>query len=424
MTRASAVVLRVGRLAVPGAVLVLVAAGCVAEPPGPPSSAVSPVAPTLPTAADVAAQPGSLAWGDGSAVVPTVVSTTTARVATAGVDYVPLLTAAPGADGSVLAPLALTADGRLVVSRVPAGQYDGGAWLAEPSQVGALEGVEPFAAWSPSEEVLRDEHPRQTFAGSAGAGVVAWAETASTQAGVDPWRLFARTDAGATTLVARAEDAGAGSELTSIAASADRVFWASSRGVASRDVSGTGDVRLEVGGADQPALGAGGLYVVRDARTDPSVPGGSVAVERADGDGGSVPVLAFDGPDGASGRSLVADGDRLAVVLTSPSGSGATIELVDLRSSAATRVVLPGAGSSTSLALCGDRLVWTSADGSGTGPDEPVYVLDVLSGELVGVPLAGTFGGVLCAGGLVGWRTLPPGVGASATTTVVRWLDG
>ncbi|GAA3808647.1 hypothetical protein [Cellulomonas soli] len=395
----------------------LTASGCAVERPGPPSSAVSPTdAAGLPSGVDATAQPGALTWVDGTVVVARDVSLSSARLAAEGVDLVRLSTSPAPGDGSSLGALALLADGSLVVSRAPADQYDGGAWLSEPSVIGTLVDGE-FRAWPSSQDVLEDEHPRQVYDASADGDVVAWAETPSTQVGVDPWRIFARTGDGATTLVARAEDAGAGGEAGSLLVAGERVYWASSRGVVSRDVAGEEPIRLEVPGAAQPAIGDGGLYV---ARTGPD---GTFGVARADGEGGSSPVLAYTGPAGASVGSLVADGDRLAFVVTSPTDTGGSVQVADLAASTVTSVALPSSGRSTSLALCGDRLIWTSADGSGTTPDEPVYVLDLVSGDLVGVVVPGSFGGVLCAGDLVAWRTLVP-PDRAATTTVVRWGAG
>ncbi|MGN8244194.1 hypothetical protein ACTHAM_001093 [Cellulomonas soli] len=409
---------RVAALAVAtGVVVGLVAAGCAPEPPGPPSSAVSPTgAAGLPSGADATAQPGTLTWVDGAVVVAQPVSLASARPAVEGVDLVTVSRSPVPGDGSSLASLALLADGSLVGAKVPADQYDGGVWLTEPSAIGAVD-AGGFHAWPSSQDVLADEHPRQVYDAAADGDAVVWAETMSTQAGVDPWRIFTRAPDGATTLVARAEDAGAGSEAGSLLVADSRVYWASSRGVVSRDLAGQEPIRLEVDGATQPAWGAEGLFV---ARTGPD---GTFGVERVDAEGGLSPVLAYAGPTGASVASLVADGDLLAFVVTSPTESGGSIQLVDLAASTVRSVALPSSGRSTSLALGGDRLVWTSADGSGMTPDEPVYVLDAATGDLAGVPVPGNFSGVLCAGDLIAWRTLD-GPAARATTTVVRWGAG
>lgn len=391
--------------------------------------------------APVRADRGSLLLGDGSTPAVTVVHLSAGREAVEGTDYDVLPRAAPASSGAYVAPLALRADGRTFAARIPDDQYDGGAWLAEPSEVGLLDGA-TFTAWPSSATALEDRHPRQVYAASTDGTSAAWAETDSTQAGMSSWRIFAG-DGGATRLVARSEDAGDGSEDLLIVEGdaepllrAGRVYWATpvpatdgdepSSGVQvmSRSASTEDTAVVEARGASQPAVGAGGLYVARTTRDDPAVTDGTFSIDHVDADGIATPVLSSTGSRGTSVRSLVASGDRLAFVVASPDETGGKVVVLDVPTGAVTTVPLLPSGREVSLALCGDRLVWTSANGSTGVPDNAsIGVLDVSTGDLSRVIEPDNFAGVQCAGDLVQWQTidLPDGRGVPV---VVRWTDG
>lgn len=433
-------------LAVAGLTTVLVAAGCAGE--GAPAEDSTPsVEASTETAATASAwdsasvdpAPGSLRRADGSVPEVSVVELSSGREAIEGNDYEVLSSSVPTSPESRLVPLALAADGRVFVTRVPDDQYDGGAWLEKPSEVGMLSESQ-LAVWPSSETALEDRYPRQVYAASTDGGDVAWAETESTQLGVSNWRIFVG-DGTSPRLVARSEDVFDGPEGLPVVDGSTvpllrggRVYWATTIPLAdgpdsmfgvqvmSRSADGHDTAVVEAHGATQPAVGAAGLYVARTTRDDPSIKDGTFSIDHADGHGTTSPVVTFEGESGTSVQSLVASEDRLAFVVASAGESGGQIVVLDVVTGAVTSIPLVPSGREVTLALCGDRLVWTSANGSaGVLDSASIGLLDLATGDLARVIEPRNFAGVQCAGDLVQWRTidLPNGTGVPV---VVRWL--
>ena len=387
---------------------------------------------------DVARLPGTLLLADGSAPPIDSVDLSTARTARAGVDFEVLYDAAPQSQAWSIGSLALDPSGRVFSAKDSMDQYDGGAWLLEPSEVGLVENSTTFTAWPSSEEALKEAHPRQAYGASTDGTTAAWVETASTELGISNWRIFA-SSGGEATLIARSEDVYDG-DLPVVDGDTEpllangRVYWATTVPLDGRDGTTFGvqvmsraadasdDAVVEAAGATQPAVGDAGLYVVRAARDDPSIPDGSFTIDRADGHGASTPVLSFSGDPGTSAFSLVAAGNRVAFAIGTPADTGGVVVVLDLSSSTVSLVPLLSSGRGTTLALCGDRLTWTSANGSLGEPDNAsIGVLNLSSGDLARVIEPDNFWGVMCAGDLLSWKTIGMAVDARGTPTVVRW---
>ncbi|MBO9556824.1 hypothetical protein [Cellulomonas sp.] len=414
--------------AVPAAVLVAALVAC-APAARPPTEAELGPGPGL--SDHVVDGPVSLRLPDGTEAVPTSVALASARVAVEGGDYT-VLSRTPADD--TLLGLDVLPTGDLVALRVPENQYQGGDGVAVSSVLGTYDGHR-FDPWPGTGRLVPGDPPRQVYGADAGQGAVAWAETASIRLDRSSWRVFARDDAGRTSLVATSEEVIDGpmpvlnDDARPVVADG-RVYWATpapagpgsdqlQMQVVSRDIGGGGPLTVGARGAARPAVGDHGVYVVRTYRDDPTVPDGRSVVAVATGGGDTAPLLTVDGPPGVNVVDLVADGSRLAFVTSAPSFSTGTVYVHDPVSGRLVAVPTAGAGQRTELALCGDRLVWTTNDGSGVGAGS-VFVLDVATLDLREVEVQGGYGTVMCAGDVVAWQALPSPDGF-ATTTVVRW---
>lgn len=404
-------------------VVVVALAGC----SSPAQPAAAPVgAPTRDATVGPVAVDGLLRWADGSPVASDPIDVAAARLAVPGTDYEVVYTVpSGGVDDGYLIPLRLRADGRAVVAQVPADSFDDGPWLTAPTTMGSLDGAAftPFVAARP----IAGDHPRQAFGASVADGVAAWLETDSTQVGTPRWRVFAAGADGRATLVARAEEVGdGGSDMAGwTTVSLGRVYWAAGASghmdVFSRAADGSGPLVMVATGVSQPTDSSAGVVVVRSEFHDPAVPPGEASVERVvDGEQPQV-VVRRSGAPGSALVQLVADGDVLAFVATTPAQSGGTLYVVDTRARTARTVALHGSGREASLALCDGRLQWSEADAQGLGTSVPTYVLDLLSGDLARIDVGRAFSGALCGGRYLAWNQHDGAAGSSASTVVARW---
>jgi hypothetical protein len=135
------------------------------------------------------------------------------------------------------------------------------------------------------------------------------------------------------------------------------------------------------------------------------------------------PVLEISGPAELDLLDIVGSGHTLALATGAGPGGVGSIYLVDTQTRQVTHVVMEQASHSARLAMCGDLLSWSTADGSGTSPDQAHYVMSVDRAELYRIPVERPFGGAYCSGDMLAWRSLGEGASASAETTVVRWAS-
>ena len=424
-----------------GAVLVALSAialvslnhGDVAPPTGEPASSVK-------TSPATGAVSPDLRWADGVPVDASTLDLSSAEPAVEGADYTILYTTPQAYLGEpTLGALALTAGGALVAVQVPAGQYDGGQWLLKPTAVGMFDG-QAFVPFAPDPEVPgASDHPRQAYGGAADAGTVVWAETESTDLYFSNWRVFSRDQSGTVHLVAHSEEVYPGvlpllDGDSRPVVSGDRVYWATAApigdsvavdgtgafrmDVMSRATDGSGPIRVEATGATNPAAGGGALFVVRHTRADPTLDQGESRLERVDGD--SQTSLVVRQADRSTFKALVTDGQHVAFVVGDGTREGA-IYVLDTSTRSALRIPLGASGASTSLAMCPDRLVWTSADAMGSGQTVPFSVLDLNTTSLHSIDVPDAFSGAHCAGDLIGWATIEPDPTAAYRTTIAHW---
>jgi|GEM_PF-1567689 len=379
----------------------------------------------------------SLHWADGSVVRPTLVDLGDARAANAGSDYEVVVQTDPGNPRvDYLMPLALDPSGALVTARVPADQYTGGPALLKPTGMGSLDDGRQLT-WDSTAALVAGDRPRQVYAASTDQGVAAWAETASVRLDVSNWRIFTRGADGKVALLARSEDVFDGdlplvNGDTTPVVREGRVYWATAAPaddsgssfdmrVQSRGVDGSAPAVTEAEGASQPAPTADGLFVVRSSHDDATVDDGTATVERVTEPGRTQPFVTYSGPAGTTVQSLVGDDDRVAFVTSTEGDSGGVVYVLGTHDQTAVAIPLASSGRFTSLALCGDRLVWNSADGSGQAPFEPQYVMDLETRDVALVDVDHNYSGSYCSGDLVGWRALSDDPQALATTTITRW---
>lgn len=212
-----------------------------------------------------------------------------------------------------------------------------------------------------------------------------------------------------------------------------RVYWATAAPsgehdarfqmvVQSRRADGTGSIRTEATEASQPAFTNDGLYVVRSTRDRAGSLDGDTTLEHLTGPGDSQVIARYTGDSCGTLQNLVGDGARLAFVQSTEGAGGGVLYVLDTRTWHALAVKLATSGRTTSVAMCGDILVWNSADGSGGEPFEPQYVLNLQTQDLARIGVPYNYSGAFCKGDLVGWRALSPDPRSLATTTLVRWL--
>lgn len=417
-----------------GAVLLALAAGC--TPPSTDDGSFDD------STRSTSEQPAVLlSWANGSPVQAGELRAASAHVAREGDDFSPVLSSGDAA-GDFLT-LALDETGGLVVARLPAQQYDGGAALRAASEIGLLrDGV--FDPWPGSESFVPEDAPRQAYAASVSAGVTVWVETASVMLDRSSWRVFSRDPSGVVALVARSEEVDA-DELpivngdTTALVSGGRVYWATAAPVLpaessaagasfqmqvlSRAVDGSGSLVVEAVGASHPTLTDDGLFVTRTSRDDAAIPDGQIRIERSSGIGTTASFLEITGPAELDVLDMVGSGHTLALATGRGPGGEGSIYLVDTQTSQVTRIALDPASPTARLALCGDLLSWSTADGSGAAPHPPHYVMSVSRAELSRIPVERSFGGAYCSGDLLAWRSLGAGADATAATTVVRWAS-
>lgn len=380
---------------------------------------------------------GTFVLQDGAVPAAVNVDLSSARTAREGHDYELVYDTRPGGSGWVYGQLDIMESGLLFATGSAVDDYDGGPWLLSSSSVGTMDGT-TFTEWPSSEAVLADAHPRQTYAASVEGATAVWAETASLELGISNWRIFAGS--GDTPwLIARSEDVYEGNlpivdgDATPVL-SGGRVYWATTVPwgrqdsttfgvqVMSRAVDASDAAVVEVVGAGQPAIGSDGLYVAATSRDDPSIPVGAIMIKHVDGGGVASPVLTYTGPEDSSVQSLVADGERLAFAIGHQGEGGGQIVVLDVETSAITVIPLLASGRGESVEMCGDRLVWTSANGSIDVPDSAsIGVLNLATGDLARLVVPDNFAGVRCEGDLMLWRTLEMTTGATGVPTVVRW---
>jgi len=254
-------------------------------------------------------------------------------------------------------------------------------------------------------------------------------ETDSTQAGVASWRVVALGPDGRARVLAVSTQVSA----TPFAVVSDeahptvvdgRVLWATpyprtdaptddpadwGTEVLSAPADGSSPFQVAVTDATQPVAGSSGVVAFRSG-TD------TVAVLDRQGKSTAAVRLATPASDRIS--ALAADGTHVVVVVTR--GETSRLLVLDLSTRDAVAVPLPTRGPGFALAVCGDVVHWTSADGSGTS-GEPQYVLDLATSTLARIDVPGAFGVAMCADHYLAWSSLDPAPGSYAQTVVARW---
>ena len=413
-------------------------ASCTSSPPPVPASPEPEVEPTSTAVHRPEPAEMPVEWADGRPVVLVRLDLASAGVAAIGTD-VEVVAEMPAATANEarLSPLALLPDGSVVASEVPADVYDGGEWLLAGSRTGLWDG-QVFEAFDDSASLLTDPHPRQTYAAATDGTVVAWAETTSTNLYESSWRMFSRDAEGLSHLVATSEQVNVDG-LPLIDGDATpviyqgRVYWATSYPltanptsepsswdvtVVSAPIDGSEGPRVEATRASRPSAGADGVFAVKPTEESPFVPG----------EFGVVALLGPDGPNdvlrtspewGGHIAGLAAGSHLIATVLVSPDHSVA-LAVADEESD---EILLVPLDSPTipDVAVCGDRVVWTSADPSGADM-EPVYSLRADTRSLTATDVEGNYGPVDCAGDFISWSVIDTDAGSLARGVVARWL--
>lgn len=395
----------------------------------------SPSPPPTQTSQDSAQATSPLVWADGTGVQATV-DAVPSRPALEGDDFVVVgETPVAEQDEERVIPMALMPDGSLVVAEIPPDQYDGGQWLLEPSLVGRWDG-DMFSAFPDSTAVFADEHPRQASGASSDGATTVWTETTSTDLFQSSWRVFSHDATGTVHLVGRAEQINAaglpiidGDPAPQV--HAGRAFWATSypivasptsdardwtMAVVSAPVDGSGELVVEAVDANYPAATAGVMYTVRPTPGEAFTPGHYGVVSSLEGGEAYEFVRTAPGWAGYI-ASIAAGGEHLAVVLISDTGDA---QLAVISVSDHDALFVPLDSAQTQVAVCDDRIVFTSADYSGTG-SEPVIVLTPSARTLSTAQVEGNYGPVGCAGDFVTWSVIGSEPGAQAQGVVTEW---
>ncbi|MEV0902321.1 hypothetical protein [Actinoplanes sp. NPDC049802] len=294
--------------------------------------------------------------------------------------------------GRTTKPLAVTAAGELVVAMSPPAKTGNETVAIGQSRVGLWNGsgFHPFPL-----PAGYGGPPRQTAGGTERDGVAVWAETASTDLYRFDWRVYAYDAAtGRTRLLgdsaAMAPKAwlplGPGNGEPVIG---DRTaYWSTTyptederefgMRVMKRPVTGEGTLDVAVDQAKFPAAAGSDLYYVRSHDVAPRFPEGRYEIRRLTPAGDDQAVAA--GPLGAEQEvsKLVAEGERLAWVVSSPSDERSTLYLRDSADNEAVAFPLEHAAPWTMYVnLTSSLLTWSNGSASG---DAGQYVYE-LSGQ-------------------------------------------
>ena len=357
----------------------------------------------------------SLRWIGAAGGADATLDVSLARTTQLGVEYrakpAPPASAGPGGDVA----LAVAPDGALVVVRVPSDQYSGGAGIDKSSTLGSFDG--DFHAWPSTAGMVEGDPPRQIFAADAEGSSAVWAETASTEVVMSSWRIFSRDASGRVALVARSEevDGRAVGDLAPVIAD-DRVYWATAAlasdgtpemQIQSRELDGSGPIRVDAHGATNPTPTSAGMYVSRTSRDNPNMPDSEAEIARIEPGGQLTPVLAVGGASETSVGELVGTGDWLAFTTFSSDPADGALRFVNVRTRDTVTVPMGSQARRVYVTACSDAFAWINSDGSGADGTR-LFRYGLSDGDLTVLDVGNQLPAPLCSGNTLALRTSDP----------------
>ncbi len=320
-----------------------------------------------------------------------------------------------GEDAAVVVR-AVAPDGRALVSSADPSDFDADRLTFRATDTVSLWTAEGLAPLGGSDALLPEEPHRQVVDATFTDAGVAWAETSRTDVHLWEWRLFGDDLTGAgPRLLARSEDAAPATDLTFgsggslLAAVGDRVAWDMTyegedgtlhTALVSVPVSG-GPARTEGELVAMPSGTPDGWVTLRLAAAadggHETAPYRAVGVGLVAPGGHVTPLARFAAEEDWAVDRLTADG---------PLYSWATTEEVYVATvdGAVAHRLRHGPGLTvdpSSLAVCGDRVVWAAMEGG--AETSTVYVFDPGSGRSRVLATEAVGGGVTCGGRHVAW---------------------
>ncbi|MFJ7158121.1 hypothetical protein ACIQUQ_24740 [Streptomyces sp. NPDC101118] len=375
-----------------------------------------------------------------------------AREAVEGREYTVAYTSRDkAADGTDVSGLALTGDGRLVVTANPTPGGD----PETPVQVGqgrvGLEDADGHRLLPTTEDSACRTPHRAPVSAREHEGSMVWVETARPswkEGGPVDWCVFLRDPAGAVRLL---DDSGdrVGSHQDRglrVTLGGGRAYWTTPRTVSpdggpetgplrimARPLDGSGENETVAERAGMPeATDDGRLFFVRTSHYDPSVPENRYEIHERGTDGQVRLVVSGGLAVGQGFHSLSVSGPRVAWLVTGPStrfgAQPAAVYVLDTRTDEAVTVALPADHANNrpiDLRLTEDRLVWGHRD-SGSTP--AAYVYEFGGGSLWklntrdATPATDRYPAVFAAGPYLAWALgRGGGMEGRAAYRVVRW---
>ncbi|MER6916461.1 hypothetical protein ABT354_32785 [Streptomyces sp. NPDC000594] len=351
----------------------------------------------------------------------------------------PFRSASDLGQGRTAAGLDLTADGRLITSSDPKARTVDGRLRIGQSRMG-LQTADGFTPFPPAPRgSCRNKGPRQAPYADEQNGVVAWAETTTTNLYRFDWCVFAHHPrTGRTTLLGDSHTLTRGKPMpeaqdgSGLSLGTDTAYWATAhplpgkknafgtRIVAAPLTARTPGFHTVVERAKLPQALGKSLFYVRTADVTPELRKDRFEIHRLDPGGTDTVVAHGTLAKGQSVSTLAVSKDRITWTIATHTRTSGLLYSLDLRTNRALTIALGHSAPATMALRATDRfLAWGGADEGDAGQ----YLYDLPRNKLWRLGSQPGYSVAHAAGDHVAWAKLsqPKRGPGTSTYTVARW---